>query len=152
MSRTALAASCIGLINRYGWLDRPTGTIEYGTNDSPDIGADTMLENASEKGAIDTLPDIPGGTLWHSSYIEIYIGNVRVMHAANTQADVIISDVSGSGFAHWFKVPYVTCAENVALNMTVAFFTIWWYNQFNKSDFMKLIVIVQGECICGLSI
>lgn len=91
-------------------------------------------------------------TLWHSSYIEIYIGNVRVMHAANTQADVIISDVSGSGFAHWFKVPYVTCAENVALNMTVAFFTIWWYNQFNKSDFMKLIVIVKGECICGLSI
>lgn len=94
----------------------------------------------------------PGGTLWHSSYIEIYIGNVRVMHAANTKADVIISDVSGSGFAHWFKVPCVTCAENVALNMTVAFFTIWWYNQFNKSDFMKLIVIVQGECICGLSI
>lgn len=60
MSRTALAAGCIGLINRYGWLDRPTGTIEYGTNDSPDIGADTMLENASEKGAIDTLPDIHG--------------------------------------------------------------------------------------------
>ena len=53
MSRTVLAAGCIGLINRYGWLDRPTGTIEYGTNDSPDIGADTMLENASEKGAID---------------------------------------------------------------------------------------------------
>lgn len=128
MSRTALAAGCIGLINRYGWLDRPTGTIEYGTNDSPDIGADTMLENASEKGAIDTLPDIPGGTLWHSSYIEIYIGNVRVMYAANTQADVIISDVSGSGFAHWFKVLYVTCAENVALNMAVDFFTIWWYN------------------------
>lgn len=61
MSRTVLAAGCIGLINRYGWLDRPTGTIEYGTNDSPDIGADTMLENASEKGTIDTLPDIPGG-------------------------------------------------------------------------------------------
>ena len=59
MSRTVLAAGCIGLINRYGWLDRPTGTIEYGTNDSPDIGADTMLENASEKGTIDTLPDIP---------------------------------------------------------------------------------------------
>lgn len=52
MSRTDLAAGCIGLKNRYGWLDRPTGTIEYGTNDSPDIGADTMLENASEKGAI----------------------------------------------------------------------------------------------------
>ena len=66
MSRTVLAAGCIGLINRYGWLDRPTGTIEYGTNDSPDIGADTMLENASEKGTIDTLPDIPrwGGVLF----------------------------------------------------------------------------------------
>ena len=114
MSRTVLAAGCIGLINRYGWLDRPTGTIEYGTNDSPDIGADTMFENASEKGTIDTLPDIPrwGGTLWHSGHIGIYIGDGKVIHAANTQAGVIISDVSGSGFTHWLKIPYITYTEN----------------------------------------
>ena len=94
-------ADCIGLIKGYGWLNTQTGTIEYGTNGMPDIGADTMFENAVEKGTIDTLPEIPGLALWHSGHIGIYIGGGKVIHAANTHAGVIISDVSGSGFTHW---------------------------------------------------
>ena len=105
-------ADCIGLIKGYGWLNTQTGTIEYGTNGMPDIGADTMFENAVEKGTIDTLPEIPGLALWHSGHIGIYIGDGKVIHAANTQAGVIISDVSGSGFTHWLKIPYITYTEN----------------------------------------
>lgn len=105
-------ADCIGLIKGYGWLNTQTGTIEYGTNGMPDIGADTMYENATEKGTIDTLPEIPGLALWHSGHIGIYIGDGKVIHAANTQAGVIISDVSGSGFTHWLKIPYITYTEN----------------------------------------
>lgn len=104
-------ADCIGLIKGYGWLDTQTGTIEYGTNGMPDIGADTMYENATEKGTIDTLPEIPGLALWHSGHIGIYIGDGKVIHAANTQAGVIISDVSGSGFTHWLKIPYIDYEE-----------------------------------------
>lgn len=70
----------------------------------PDIGADTMFSNAIEKGTIDALPEIPGLALWHSGHIGIYIGGGKVIHAANTQAGVIISDVSGSGFTHWLKI------------------------------------------------
>lgn len=66
-------ADCIGLIKGYGWLNTQTGTIEYGTNGMPDIGADTMFNNATEKGTIDTLPEIPGLALWHSGHIGIYI-------------------------------------------------------------------------------
>ena len=105
-------ADCIGLIKGYGWLNTQTGAIEYGTNGMPDIGADTMFENAAEKGTIDTLPEIPGLALWHSGHIGIYIGGGKVIHAANTQAGVIISDVSGSGFTHWLKIPYITYTEN----------------------------------------
>ena len=105
-------ADCIGLIKGYGWLNTQTGAIEYGTNGMPDIGADTMFNNATEKGTIDTLPEIPGLALWHSGHIGIYIGGGKVIHAANARAGVIISDVSGSGFTHWLKIPYITYTEN----------------------------------------
>ena len=105
-------ADCIGLIKGYGWLNTQTGIIEYGTNGMPDIGADTMFNNATEKGTIDTLPEIPGLALWHSGHIGIYIGDGKVIHAANTQAGVIISDVSGSGFTHWLKIPYISYSDD----------------------------------------
>ena len=84
----------------------------FDTNGMPDIGADTMFNNATEKGTLDTLPEIPGLALWHSGHIGIYIGGGKVIHAANTHAGVIISDVSGSGFTHWLKIPYITYTEN----------------------------------------
>ena len=105
-------ADCIGLIKGYGWYDFESGGIAYGTNGMPDIGADTMFENATEKGTIDTLPETPGLALWHEGHIGVYIGNGQVVHAANTNDGVILSEVSGSSFTHWLKIPYITYTEN----------------------------------------
>ena len=106
-------ADCIGLIKDYGRYDCESGSIAYGTNGMPDIGADTMYENATEKGTIDTLPETPGLALWHEGHIGIYIGDGQVIHAANTNDGVILSEVSGSGFTSWLKIPYISYDENL---------------------------------------
>lgn len=64
-------ADCVGLIKGYGWLNPDTHQVEYGTNGMPDIGADTMYANATEKGTIDTIPEIPGLAVWHEGHIGI---------------------------------------------------------------------------------
>lgn len=100
-----------GLIKGYGWLDPETKEVNYGTNSMPDIGADAMYEYASEKGTIDTIPEIPGLAVWHEGHIGIYIGNGKVVQAANTTAGVILTNLSDTAWTHWLKVPYISYVE-----------------------------------------
>ncbi len=100
-------ADCVGLIKGYGWYNTETAHTEIGANGMPDIGADTMYENASEKGTIDTIPEIPGLAVWHEGHIGIYIGNGEVIQAANTNAGVIRTPIGQSGWTHWLKIPYI---------------------------------------------
>lgn len=104
-------ADCVGLIKGYGWLDPETKEVNYGTNGMPDIGADTMYENATEKGTIDTIPEIPGVAVWHEGHIGIYIGNGKVVQAANTTAGVILTNLSDTAWTHWLKIPYISYVE-----------------------------------------
>ena len=104
-------ADCVGLIKGYGWYNTETAQIEIGANGMPDIGADTMYENAAEKGTIDTIPEIPGLAVWHEGHIGIYIGNGEVIQAANTNAGVIRTPIGQSGWTHWLKVPYIKYIE-----------------------------------------
>ncbi len=109
-------SDCVGLIKGYGWLDAGTQTINYGTNGMPDIGADTMYENASEKGTIDTIPEIPGLAVWHEGHIGIYIGGGQVIHASGTRVGVIKTPLDQSGWTHWLKIPYISYIEETEEN------------------------------------
>lgn len=100
-------ADCVGLIKGYGWFNADSHQVEYGANRMPDIGADAMYENATEKGTIDTIPEIPGLAVWHEGHIGIYIGNGQVIQAANTRAGVIQTPIGDTGWTHWLKVPYI---------------------------------------------
>lgn len=104
-------ADCVGLIKGYGWLDPETKEVNYGTNGMPDIGADTMYENATEKGTINTIPEIPGLAVWHEGHIGIYIGNGKVVQAANTTAGVILTNLNDTAWTHWLKIPYISYVE-----------------------------------------
>lgn len=98
---------CVGLIKGYGWLDAETKKINYASNGMPDIGANAMYENATEKGTIDTIPEIPGLAVWHEGHIGVYIGNGEVIQAANTTAGVIRTPIGQSDWTHWLKIPYI---------------------------------------------
>ena len=100
-------ADCVGLIKGYGWYNAESKQTEIGANNMPDIGADTMYENASEKGTIDTIPEIPGLAVWHEGHIGIYIGDGQVVQAAHTTAGVIQTPLEQSGWTHWLKIPYI---------------------------------------------
>ena len=104
-------ADCVGLIKGYGWFEPTTNNIIYATNGMPDIGADDMYNNATEKGTIDTIPEIPGLAVWHEGHIGIYIGNGEVIHASGTTVGVIKTPIGDSGWTHWLKIPYITYAE-----------------------------------------
>ena len=106
-------ADCVGLIKGYGWLNPETQEIEYGTNGMADVGADQMYENATEKGSIDSMPEIPGLAVWHSGHIGIYIGDGEVIEALGTRYGVVKTQLSDSRWTHWLKVPYITYLEAV---------------------------------------
>ena len=109
-------ADCIGLIKGYGWLDIDPLEVKYGTNGMPDISANAMYENASEKGTIDTIPEIPGLAVWHEGHIGIYIGNGEVIQAVNTYDGVIRTLLSYNRWTHWLKIPYITYIEETEEN------------------------------------
>ena len=104
-------SDCVGLIKGYGWYDEESGTIKYGTNGMKDVTADGMFSAATEKGTINTMPDIPGLAVWHQGHIGVYIGNGYVIHAANTYDGVIKTPITSSGWTHWLKVPYINYIE-----------------------------------------
>ena len=109
-------ADCVGLIKGYSWYNTETAHTEIGANGMPDIGADTMYENASEKGTIDTIPEIPGLAVWHEGHIGIYIGNGEVVQAANTYDGVIRTPLSYNRWTHWLKIPYISYIEETEEN------------------------------------
>ena len=98
---------CVGLIKGYGWLNAETMEIQYGTHGMPDIGANQMYYNATESGAIDTMPDIPGLAVWHEGHIGVYIGGGQVVEAMGTKYGVVKTELAGRGWTHWLKIPYI---------------------------------------------
>ena len=77
-------ADCVGLIKGYGWYDAESGEIKVGSNGMMDVGANAMFSNATMKGTIDTIPEVPGLAVWVDGHIGIYIGNGEVIEAMNT--------------------------------------------------------------------
>lgn len=72
-----------------------------------DLSADGIFNMASEKGSIDTLPDIPGIGLYKKGHFGVYIGGGREIEARGFDYGVLEDSVAGGRFTHWFKIPYI---------------------------------------------
>ena len=108
IAKKKVCADCVGLIKSYGWLDADALTIRYGTNGMPDIGADAMYRNATVKGSIDTIPEVPGLAVWHSGHIGVYIGNGQVIEAMGTKYGVVKTQLDQRSWTAWLEIPYIS--------------------------------------------
>ncbi len=104
-------ADCVGLIKGYGWYDSASGEIRVGTNGMMDVGANGMFANATVKGTIDTIPEVPGLAVWVDGHIGIYIGNGEVIEAMNTLRGVTRTQLAGREWTHWLQIPYISYVE-----------------------------------------
>lgn len=105
-------ADCVGLIKGYSWYDIDTGEIQYGTNGMPDVSANQFYANATEKGPISTLPEIPGLILHAEGHVGIYIGDGYAIEAMGTRYGVVKTRVANRNWTGWCKNPYITYVED----------------------------------------
>lgn len=104
-------ADCVGLIKGYSWYDPQTESFGYAVNGMPDLDANQIYEVATEKGSIDTIPEIPGLLVWMDGHVGIYIGNGEVIEARGTYYGVVRTQLHRRGWQAWAKIPYITYIE-----------------------------------------
>lgn len=104
-------ADCVGFIKGYSWLEPKTHELVYGTNGMPDVSADGMYDAATEKGSIDTIPEIPGLAVWKEGHIGIYIGGGETIEAMGTRYGVVRRQLSAGSWTDWLKIPYINYIE-----------------------------------------
>lgn len=61
-----------------------------------DKTANTLYRLSVLKGAIGSIPEVPGLCVWRSGHIGIYVGNGKVIEAAGTNSGVVESRLSAS--------------------------------------------------------
>ena len=103
---------CAGLIKGYLMLKEGLSYDTPTTYDPKyDISADGMYKLAKEKGDISTIPEIIGLGVHRNGHIGVYIGNGKVIEAKGFDYGVITSDLKGSTFKHWLKIPNIDYVE-----------------------------------------
>lgn len=98
---------CIGLIKGYLWSETPTSLPVYVSNGCPDHSADSMLMACTEKGTIDTIPDISGVLVFMPGHAGVYIGGGEVIEARGHKYGVVQTKLAGRGWKNWGKCPYI---------------------------------------------
>lgn len=81
----------------------------------PDLGANRMIDNAVEKGEIETIPEILGLAVWADGHIGVYIGNGWVIEAMGTVEGVCKTRLDDRPWTHWCKLPYIEYDDNAKL-------------------------------------
>ena len=93
---------CSGLIKGF-MMTLDNGQIVY--TPSLDLGANTYYNQATEKGTIKTMPDIPGLAVWKEGHIGVYVGNGEVIEARGFDYGVQKYKLSDRPYTKWLKIP-----------------------------------------------
>ena len=100
---------CAGLIKHFLWGNTGDGVLRYyGTHGIADTTANGMLALCTEKGNIDSLPEMEGLLVHRDGHVGVYIGNGRVVEARGIDFGVVETNLSERGWRQWGKLPGVT--------------------------------------------
>ena len=101
---------CVGLIKGYMWYNPDKQEVVYGYGKvTVQAGANATYKNATVKGPLSTMPDIPGLGVYHNGHVGIYVGNGMVIHApGNGKVVSLVALDDMTSFTHWFKIPGVS--------------------------------------------
>lgn len=113
IAKGAIVSDCSGLIKGYYWT-RDDGVQVYGLDGRPDKGANGMLEAATVKGTIDTLPEVPGLLLHYSGHVGVYIGNGYAIEARGFDYGIVKTKVKDRKWTHWCRCRYIDYVDNAA--------------------------------------
>ena len=70
-----------------------------------------MKANCSEKGTLETMPDIPGVLVFMPGHVGIYIGNGKVIEARGHAYGVVETNLIGRGWKEWGKLDWIEYVE-----------------------------------------
>ena len=100
---------CAGLIKGYYFnMDHTPNSY----NAAEDYSADKLLQVATEKGSIDTLPLNTIGLLVHmKGHVGVYIGNSKVIEARGKAYGVVETNLKDRPWTSWSKCPWFEYKE-----------------------------------------
>lgn len=103
---------CAGLPKAYLWTDSVDDTTPV-YKLSQDLGANGLYNSATEKGAIGSMPELPGilvfkGTDKKKTHVGVFVGDNTVIEAKGHAYGVIQSRFSTGGWKYWGKCPYIS--------------------------------------------
>ena len=108
---------CVGLIKGYLWSESPTATPKYDAKQ--DVSANGMLQACKEKGAISTMPELPGVLVFLPGHVGVYIGDGYVIEAKGHAYGVVKTKLADRGWKNWGKCPWINYTQNDVTQNTV---------------------------------
>ena len=107
---TAKVHDCVGLIKGYLWCDSPEdNTPVY--NAAQDISANGMRDVCAKKGAISSIPEVPGVLVFMNNHVGVYIGNGEVIEARGHAYGVVKTKLKNRAWTQWGYCPYIEYEE-----------------------------------------